>query len=157
MDPFLNLAERQMSSPVKARLRAAEARQSLREQQRDDEQHKLSVHYQLQRERELTEALARPDADKLQALIDQLDRLTLETIPKLAAFVCANGWHSAAANTLFLARRLASESITRAREKRGLAPFDDPLPGDPTTPEWELRAAFVGSSERLALDKEDVK
>jgi hypothetical protein len=143
-NPFLDLAERQMPSPVKARLRATEARQSKHE----NEQRKLSAYYRMWRQQELDDVLAGDDGAKLKALIEQLDALTLDTIPQLAAFVRANGWHTAAATTLFVARRLASESIIRLREKNGLEPFDDPLPGEPAAPEQEVRAAFADRSER---------
>jgi hypothetical protein len=151
-DPFLDLFERQAPSPVKARARAADARRSKRERQRDDEQRKLSAYYKAHRRQELDDALAGADGAKLQALIAQLDALTLATIPQLAAFVRANGWHTAAATTLFLARRLASESIVKLREKNGLEPFNDPLPDKPATPEQELRTAFADNPERDALD-----
>jgi hypothetical protein len=156
-NPFLELAERQMAAPVKARIRAAEARRSKREQQRDDEQRHLSAAYRAQRKQELAAALIGPDGEKIKALIAQLDKLTLNTIPELAAFVRANGWPSAAANTLFLVRRMASESIVRLRERNGLPPFDDPLPGEPATPEQQLRDAFADKPERAALDQGEVE
>jgi hypothetical protein len=152
---FLELAERQMAAPVKARIRANETRRSKREQQHDEEQRKLSAYYKVQRRQELNDALTGDDGAKLQALITQLDTLTLETIPQLAAFVRASGWHSAAASTLFLARRLASEAIVQLRENDGLEPFNDPLPGEPATPEQELRRAFADNPERAALDHQE--
>jgi hypothetical protein len=148
---FLELAKRQMAAPVKARIRASETRRTKREQQHDKEQRQLSAYYKVQRHQELNDALAGADGAKLQALIEQLDALTLETIPQLAAFVRAEGWHTAAAHTLFIARRLAGESIVKLREKNGLAPFDDPLPGDPATPEQDLRNTFAGP-EHSVLD-----
>jgi hypothetical protein len=50
---------------------------------------------------------------------------------------------------------LASETIVRLREKNGLEPFDDPLPGEPATPEQELCRAFADHSERAALDHKE--
>jgi hypothetical protein len=150
-NPFLDLFERQAPSPIKARARASDARRS-KSAQNNEEQHKLSAYCRVHRQQELNDALAGDDGTKLQALIAQLDVLTLETIPQLAAFVRANGWHSAAATTLFMARLLASETIVRLREKNGLAPFDDPLPGEPATPEQGLRAAFADTPERDALE-----
>jgi hypothetical protein len=147
-NPFVDLFERQAPSPVKSRVRATEARRSNREQQHNDEQRELSAYYRANRRQELDDALAGADGAKLQTLIVQLEALTLETIPQLATFVRANGWHSAAANTLFLARRLASESIVNLREKNGFSPFDDPLPGEPATPEQDLRAAFADNQTR---------
>ena len=149
---FLELAERQMAAPVKARIRASETHRTKREQQRDEEQQRLSAYYHARRRQELDDALAGADGAKLQALIEQLDALTLEKIPQLSEFVRAHGWHTAAAATLFIARRLAGESIMKLREKNGLAPFDDPLPGDPATPEQDLRNAFADNSEHSVLD-----
>lgn len=152
---FLELAERQMAAPVKARIRANETRRSKREQQHDEEQRKLSAYYKVQCRQELNDALAGADGARLRALIEQLDALTLETIPQLAAFVRAEGWHTAATTTLFVARRLAGESIMKLREKNGLAPFDDPLPGDAATPEQDLRNAFADNSEHSVLDHKE--
>jgi hypothetical protein len=147
MNPFLALAERQTPSPVKARQRAADTRRSKRLQQAEDEQRKLSAHYRAHRRQELEAALAGEDGAKLQALIARLATLTLDTIPELAALV-APPWHSAA----FIARQLVSEAIVKLREQDGLAPFDDPLPGEPATPEQLLRNAFADNPERDALD-----
>jgi hypothetical protein len=151
-NPFLDLAERQMPAPVKARERATEKRRSKRLQKHDDEQRKLSAYYKAHRRQELADALAGADGAKLKALIEMLDALTLETIPHLVAFVRAGGWHTAAASTLFLARCLASETIVKLREKSGLEPFNDPLPDEPATPEQELRVVFADNPERGALD-----
>jgi hypothetical protein len=151
MNPFLALAERQTPAPVKARERAADKRRSKRLQRAEDEQRKLSSYYRAHRRQELEAALAGEDGAKLQALTAQLTTLTLDTIPELAAFV-APPWHSAA----FIARRLVSETIIRLRERSGLEPFDDPLPGEPATPEQELRAAFaeIPSATRSIIEKE---
>ncbi len=143
-NPFLDLFERQAPSPVKARLRAVETRQSKREQEGE----RLSKGYRAHRQRELEEALAGPDGAVLRDLQAKLVALTLETIPTVTAFVRAGGLRSTSADTLFLALRTTSESIISLREKRGLPPFDDPLPGDPATPEQELRAAFADQQER---------
>jgi len=147
MNPFLELAERQTPAPVAARLRAVEKRRANRLHEHHDEERALSFLYRQWRKQELDDALASDDGDKLRDLIEQLDALTLETIPQLTAFVRASGWHTAAATTLFMARRLASESIIRLREKNSLAPFDDPVPGAPATPEWELHTAFAEHEE----------
>jgi hypothetical protein len=147
MNPFLTLAERQTPSPVKARLRATEKR---KQQAREDEQRKLSAYYRVQRKLELKDALAGPDGARLQSLIARLDTLTLDAISQLAAFVRAGALHGVSAATLFLARRLASEAIVRLREANGLEPFDDPLPGEPATPEQDLRAAFADHQKELA-------
>jgi hypothetical protein len=147
-DLFLALAEQQTPAPVKARLRAAEARQSRRAQERDDEQQKLSAYYRAARKQELDAALAGPDGDLLRDLIARLGALTIETIPALTAFVQANGLRASSADALFLALRMTSETIVKLRETSGLAPFDDPLPGDPATPEQELREAFADQANR---------
>ena len=95
----------------------------------------------------------RPQWREDQGADRQLDALTIETIPQLAAFVRAGGWPTAAANTLFLVRRMAGKSVVRLREKDGLPPFDDSLPGEPVTPEQDLRDAFTDQPERAAPDQ----
>jgi len=147
---FLDLADRQMASPVKARLRAAETRRSRQELQREKEEKQLSAYYQAHRKQELDAALAGDDGDKLRALIARLDMLTLDTLPQLTDFVRSSGWHTADAKNLFIARRLTGERVIKLREASGREPFDDPLPGDPATPEQDLRDAFAETKEQHA-------
>jgi hypothetical protein len=143
VNPFLQLAERQTASPVKAQLRATEARRSRREQQRDKERRELSAYYRAMRKQELDDALAGPEGETLRSYLARIDQITLDSIPTLTAFVRSGRLRSASANTLFLALRMTSERIISLREKDGLAPFNDPLPGDPATPEQDLREAFA--------------
>jgi hypothetical protein len=143
VNPFLQLAERQTANPVKAQLRAAKARRSKREQQRDKERRELSAYYRAMRKQELVDALAGPEGETLRSYLARLDQITLDSIPILTVFVRSGGLRSVSANTLFLTLRMTSERIISLREKDGLAPFDDPLPGDPATPEQDLRAAFA--------------
>lgn len=142
-NPFLDLFERQAPSPVKAKMRAAEVRRSRSEEKRDEEQSKLSAHYRAARQQELTDALAGRDGDLLRAYLSRLEGMTLESIPVVTAFVRSGGLRAVSADTLFLALRMTSDSICKLRATSGLPPFDDPLPGDPATPEWDLREAFA--------------
>jgi hypothetical protein len=143
VNPFLKLAEQQMPAPVKAKLEAAARRISKAEQKREEEKGKLSRLYQLARKQELDDALAGPDGDTLRAFMAQLGELTLESIPTITAFVRAGGLRAVSADNLFLALRHTSEAVVKLRTKSGLAPFDDPLPGEPATPDQDLRDAFA--------------
>jgi hypothetical protein len=141
VNAFLDLADRQAPAPVKARVRAAETRRSKRGQQRDTEQRQLSAHYRWHRQQALERTLAGPDGARLRALLDRLKALTLKTIETLIPL--ATDWRAAAPDARFLAQRLIAERIIELREQGGLMPLNDPLPGEPATPEWQVHLVFA--------------
>jgi hypothetical protein len=125
---FLELAEQQITAPVKARHRAAERRAETRiDKEAVDRSRLLRAWLQLQ-QRQIDDALVGPHGAQIAALLAFLKELSLDRGDELVKFVRAGGWQSADADTRYLVLRLASSAIVKLREKAGLPPFDDALP-----------------------------
>jgi hypothetical protein len=127
MNAFLDLAERQILAPVKARRRAAEKRAATRGEKALAERDAQFRHWQHEHRAELDAALAGRHGGALAALVAFLDAMTMESANALVEHVRADGWTSTDASTRFLVLRLVGEAIMRLRERNGLPPFDDPL------------------------------
>jgi len=133
MNAFLDLAERQIPAPVKARRRAAETRTARAQEKALAERGAQFRVWQREHREQLDAALAGPLGAKLAALLGALESLTLETIDGLIERVRADDWVSADGDTRFLVLRSINAAIVRLRERAGLEPFDDPpfdLPPD---------------------------
>jgi hypothetical protein len=126
VDPFLDLAQRQIASPVKARMRAAQKRAMTKALQERDDAHHL---WRLWR-RERVEALlaSRYGADA-RALIKHLDHMALSSVDELVTIVQRGPWREADDDTRFEILSLVDAAIIALREKAKLPPFDDPLDG----------------------------
>lgn len=134
-NPFLRLSEKQMVAPRKARIRAVEkraARKTAAERalaERDD----LLRWWKHHRRAELDAALAGPHGEAIRRLVAFLDAMSFESGAALAEYVRAEDWRVVDGETRFLALRLINQAITCLREKNGLPPIDDGLPGEPPT------------------------
>ena len=132
MNPFLELAERQISAPVKARQRAAEKRaMRTAEQKAIAKRDCMFQAWKHWRREQLDAALGGPHGGALQALIAFLK--TMKCGDALIEHVRAGDWKAADGDTRFLVLHLVNAAIVRLREERGLAPFDDALPSEPPT------------------------
>ena len=78
---------------------------------------------------QLEEALIGVHGDVLVQLMIQLKNL--REARGLLNFIEAQNWASIDAETRLVALHEISIAITRLRERNGLAPIDDPLPGQP--------------------------
>jgi hypothetical protein len=126
MNVFEGLAERQISAPRKARARAAEKRQqALRE--RDWQ----IIAWRRWRKKGVEILLAGPYGETARGLIEFLGAMRLDAGPELIKRV--GPWVDADADTRFLVLSLIGGAIAALRERSGLAPFDDALPGEPPT------------------------
>jgi hypothetical protein len=121
-NPWAEFADRQIASPRKARLRAAERLAAARE-----ERAVLQRAWRTWRQERLTELLDGPHGMAAQALCKVLDDLKLDDGTLIAA-VEAGPWRDADADTRFEILRLVDHAIIALRERNGLPPFDDPLP-----------------------------
>jgi len=139
MNAFLDLAERQIPAPVKARRRAAEKRAATREEMALAERDAQFQHWQREHRAELDAALAGPHGGAFTRLIAFLDAMTLESPATLVDVVRTGDWHSADADTRFLVLHLVGAAIWRLRELNGLPPFDDPLFNQPPNAFLTLR------------------
>jgi hypothetical protein len=131
-NPFEALALRQISSPRKAQLRAAEKRaQSRVEKAQLDKETQFVLWREWRRERS-DALLAGPYADAARDLIALLNRLRPNAADMLLERVCGGPWRDADPDTRFLILALIDAAIVEMRERNGLPPFDDPvLPDDP--------------------------
>jgi hypothetical protein len=142
MNAFLDLAEKQISAPRKARMRAAAKRaleKALRERDRMFSQWKKWHHEQ-------TELLvAGPHGEAVHALAAFLERMTLEQGSELIELVAAGPWRSADRDAKYQVLRLIDWTIAHLRECSGLPPFNDSLPfsDEPPTAFEIIRAAVL--------------
>ena len=60
-----------------------------------------------------------------------LDRLEPSSAAPLLAFIRRSDWSSVSYDTRLTVLHQINDRITRMRERHGLSPFDDPLPGQP--------------------------
>jgi hypothetical protein len=127
VNAFLELAERQISAPVKARRRAAEARRARAKEKALAERDTQFRHWKREHRQELDAALAGPHGGALARLVAFLDTMTMESGQALIERIRVDNWPAADDATRFLVLRLASAAIVRLRERNGLPPFDDPL------------------------------
>jgi hypothetical protein len=127
MNAFLDLADRQISGPCKARHRAAEKRAA---RKAADDRDQLRRARQLSREERLQTLLASPHAPAARALIDFLEAMTLDQGAALIALIAAGPWIAADADTRFLVLALIDRAIVALRERCGLEAFNDALPDE---------------------------
>jgi hypothetical protein len=134
MNHFEQLAETQVSSPVKARQKAAEAR-SERAKQADrqlEEDAQLLRLYRTHQRRDVRALLEGPFGKDVRGLMKVLRTMTLESGPALLKIVRSSAWlKEMPVEQRWIVLRLVSRAIIRVREAAGLQPFDDGLPGDP--------------------------
>jgi hypothetical protein len=134
---FLDLADRQIAAPVKARQLAAEQRRAKALDKKDEDRSRLAKAYERHRQEQIEEALAGSYGAQLAALIAALERVTRHDDGELVHL--AAPWCSADADARFLVLRLVGDRIVKLREAAGLPPLDDPLPGQPLTPFLQIR------------------
>jgi hypothetical protein len=127
MNAFLDLADQQMSAPRKRTLRAAETRRA--NKLLDDRDRQTERWRRWNQDR--VEALLARHADASRALLDFLRTMTLASAGDLIGI--ARSWRTADANTRFEVLSLIDTAIIELRQRHGLPPFDDALPGEPPT------------------------
>jgi hypothetical protein len=123
-NPFLDVAELQVSAPRKARARAAEKRAAAKLDERD----KLAEKRHAAQRKRLDALLAGPHGSAAQALIAFLQGMTLASAGELVEVVRAGPWLTADADTRFEVLALVDTEIVALRERHELVPFDDALP-----------------------------
>jgi hypothetical protein len=129
MNAFEQLAEAQIPNPRKARLQAADKRR----QKALTEQRDLLTEWRRWRRERVDALLAGPWGEAAASLIAFLDVMDLDQADELIRLVKQGPWHQADPDTRFEILNLVDTGITRLRERNGLAPFDDSLPGEEPT------------------------
>src|SRR5262245_53569680 len=79
----------------------------------------------------MTLALAGSHGGRLKQLVDFLERMTLQFAPALIERTRER--RTTNADTCFFVLRLIDNAIVELRERHHLPPFDDALPGEPST------------------------
>jgi hypothetical protein len=141
-DLFLNIADRQIAAPVKARQRAVERRAEARIDKDEANRERLMRAWCQWQQRQLDDALVGPYGGQITALLAFLKELCLDREVEIVEFIRTDTWHSANADVRFLVMRLIGSRLAELREGAGLPPFDDPLPGEP-------RSVFLRIREML--------
>jgi hypothetical protein len=137
---FEVLAARQISAPRKARARTAERRAAEKALRERDKQCAAWRRWQ---QKQFEELLAGPYGACARPLVAFLNALTLDQAPELITLVECGPWRSADPETRYQILRRIDSSIARARERAGLAPFDDALPDEPPTAFQIIREALA--------------
>jgi hypothetical protein len=87
----------------------------------------------------LDRLLASRDGPRVRRLLDFLSRMTLHDGAALIAHVKLDGWPNAERETRQDVLTIINNRIVHLRERAGLAPLDDPLPGMGTNVFLKLR------------------
>lgn len=127
MNAFLDLADRQITAPVKARRRAAEKRAA---NKAVDSRDRLNVAWRRWHDEQGEVLLAGPHGDAARHLIAFLGNMGLNQGAELVALVKAGPWRQTDSDTRFEIMALIDARIIKLRERGCLPPFDDPLPGE---------------------------
>jgi hypothetical protein len=125
---FLDVAEQQVAAPRKARLRAAERRDAAIEERTD-----LHRAWRAWRRGRVEELMAGPHGAAARALREFLAKMKIGDAAALIVAVGAGPWREADADIRFEVLSLVDHAIAALRERGGLPPFDDALPGEPAT------------------------
>lgn len=139
MNPFLDIAETQIAAPVKAKHRASEKRAEARmvrteaEQKLYDQSKLLSQWSAWHRERQqaLFDGPFGEDAKKIKSFLRGMEPRSASALVELVR----NGeWGKRAGPEIrHEILVMIGRGIIRARERQGLQPFDDSVPGEPPT------------------------
>jgi hypothetical protein len=80
---------------------------------------------------QLDDALAGAHGATIAKLMTVLDRLELDSAAALLDFMRRNDWSSVSYDVRLTVLHQINQTIARLRERHGMAPIDDPLPGQP--------------------------
>lgn len=124
---FLDLADRQIAAPVKARQHAAEKRAAGKA---TDNQGRLRLAWRRWRDEQREALLAGPHGDAARSLIAFLKTMTLDQGAALVATIEQGPWRQADTDVRFEILSLIDGVIVTLRERHGFPPFDDALPDE---------------------------
>jgi hypothetical protein len=128
MNKWIELGQKQMVAPHKAKLRAAKTRAERKlEKERKEREQLFGMWTKWHKERK-AELLAGPYSEAANELALFLERMTITDAPALIELTKRGPWCEADADTRFLVLELIAHSIIYLREREGLAPIDDPIP-----------------------------
>lgn len=126
-DPFDQLADEQISNPVKSRRKAAQTRAERRQKQALAERDTLYRMWKKWHEERKQTLLAGPHAEDAAVLIEFLERMTIEDAENLIELVKWGPWQTVDEDTQFTVLSIIDNAICYLREREGLFPIDDSL------------------------------
>jgi hypothetical protein len=137
---FEQVADRQMTAPAKAKQRAIDKRRDrgpppLSAQERKlHNQAKQARVYRAYRRRQLKEQYSGKHKQGWHDLRKTLRQASIDNPENIIDHIAKAKWiHGADLDTRHLVLSIISSKIVRLRERNGLDPFDDALPGEPDT------------------------
>lgn len=134
-NPFLALADAQIVRPVKAQaLRATlrlERRNSAAEKELAEDRQLTAAYHKYKREQRQA-ILDGPYGEPVRALVAFMRGMGLSDADALLERVSGRPWVEAMSiDERFVLLGMIGDRIVKVRERNGLAPFDDALPGEP--------------------------
>lgn len=129
-NPFLRLAEQQISNPVKSRMKAAATREQRRRAKQLSDNAILYKQWKQWHDKCRAELLAGPYGEAASELADFIASMSIQDGDALIAKVERGPWVSADTDSRYQVLRMIDHSIVYLRESNGLEPFDDPLDDD---------------------------
>jgi hypothetical protein len=143
VNPFLELAERQIAAPRKAQMRAVERRAAKTAADSALEQRDRQVEaWRTWRRERLDALLTGPHGQAAGDLHEFLSSMTLASSAELIDRVRRGPWREVDADTRFQVLSLVGAAIIELRERNAMAPFDDSLPGEEPTAFQIVREAL---------------
>src|SRR5678815_4047742 len=118
-NPFTRLAERQISNPVKSRMKAAQTRKDRRLQKAMYERNYLYREWKAWHDKRKAELLSGSYAEAAGELAEFLEGMSLYDGEKLIALVAAGPWLESDADTRFEILALINRGIVYRREAEG--------------------------------------
>lgn len=137
MNAFLDLSEQQISAPVKAHQRAVEKRAA----RRVDDQKKLGGQWRAWHDERRAAMQTGAHGAAARALIEFLGGMNLRDGARLVEL--AKSWAITDAKSRHEVLALIDGAIIALRERNGLLPFDDPLPGEPANVFLKIRTVLA--------------
>jgi hypothetical protein len=93
---------------------------------------------------ELEEVLAGPHGAMVERLVFILKSLEMESAPLLLAYIKGVDWSAIDYPTRLVTLHEVNSALTRMRERNGLSPFDDGMPGDRPNVFQNIRGIVTG-------------
>lgn len=139
MNAFLDVADQQMTNAVKVKHRVAEARVAKQmvvspAEKKMRDQERMVRFWKAYRREAQDELKVSPFAKEIAGLRTFIRTMTPQSAPALVRLIQNSVWlKDADADTRYRLLTVVSDGIRRLREKHGMPPFDDALPGEPLT------------------------
>lgn len=133
-NPFEQFAAEYTPRPVKARQAAAAKRRerSAQAEKELEDDSRLLVLYRRYKKAQVRSLVEGRFGPQVKALLTIMHTMTLDSAPDLIRYIRGSAWIAQLSkDEKHILLGLIGRAITKVREKAGMAPFDDGLPGDP--------------------------